>query len=345
MVSATMLLVALVAAACGGAGATTGPAPARTQGAQAGSGSGSASHAGGGGSGAAAGGAPLTPITVAYTAPTGAQAPLFFMQDFGLARRHGLNMHLVYLPSTTAMQALVGGSIDVAANGGGELLSADLGGAKVRLIGAMQDQIVMSLMSQPSLTAGSQLDGKAIAVSKAGSTTYFAALAALKHLGIPTSRVRFVYAGSVPAILAALKADRVAAGIVSPPTTFRAEKLGLRQLVDVTALDIPFAANGLDVTASYLAAHRATLQAFVAACAGATAYAGAHPAQAAASLQKHLKLSAALARETYQAFIHVWPVGCAPSAAALQAVIQADPNPRAKTLSASSLIVQVGSAA
>jgi ABC-type nitrate/sulfonate/bicarbonate transport system substrate-binding protein len=63
----------------------------------------------------------------------------------------------------------------------------------------------------------------------------------LRRFGlVPDKDVKILYAGNMPALLSMLKAGNAQAGIMSVPTIFQAQELGLKQIVNVTELNIPF---------------------------------------------------------------------------------------------------------
>jgi ABC-type nitrate/sulfonate/bicarbonate transport system substrate-binding protein len=57
-----------------------------------------------------------------------------------------------------------------------------------------------------------------------------------------------VYVGSMPALVSMLKSGNAAAGLISAPTTFQAQELGLKPIVSVTDLNIPFIFVGVATT-------------------------------------------------------------------------------------------------
>ena len=57
---------------------------------------------------------------------------------------------------------------------------------------------------------------------------------------MPDKDVKILYAGSSPALLTALKSGNAAAGLMSAPVTAQAEELGLKHILNVTDLNIPF---------------------------------------------------------------------------------------------------------
>jgi ABC-type nitrate/sulfonate/bicarbonate transport system substrate-binding protein len=56
----------------------------------------------------------------------------------------------------------------------------------------------------------------------------------------PDKDVKIIYAGSSPAFLSMLKAGNAVAGLMNPPAIFQAQELGIKQIVNVTELNIPF---------------------------------------------------------------------------------------------------------
>jgi len=57
---------------------------------------------------------------------------------------------------------------------------------------------------------------------------------------VPDKDVKILYTGSSPALLTALKSGNAAAGLMSAPVTAQAEELGLKHILNVTDLNIPF---------------------------------------------------------------------------------------------------------
>jgi NitT/TauT family transport system substrate-binding protein len=89
-------------------------------------------------------------------------------------------------------------------------------------------------MAQPSINSPQDLKGKNLGITRAGSSTYTAALQALKIWGLsPNTDVTLLPLNEVPAILAGLQSKQVDAGVVSPPTSFQAQDAGFKLLLDL----------------------------------------------------------------------------------------------------------------
>jgi NitT/TauT family transport system substrate-binding protein len=61
-----------------------------------------------------------------------------------------------------------------------------------------------------------------------------------KYNLVPDKDVKIIYAGSSPALMSMLKGGNAIAGLMNPPVIYQAEEIGLKQIVNVTELNIPF---------------------------------------------------------------------------------------------------------
>jgi hypothetical protein len=79
--------------------------------------------------------------------------------------------------------------------------------------------------------------------------------------GIPALKnVSLIQTGGVPNTLAAIQIGAVNAGIVSPPTTLRAQKLGFKEIINITSLKLPFIQAGAVITENYARSNRKTVK-------------------------------------------------------------------------------------
>ena len=80
-----------------------------------------------------------------------------------------------------------------------------------------------------------------IAVTQPAASTDYAARILLRKYGlVPDKDVKIIYAGNSPALLSILKAGNAAAGLINAPAIYQARDLGMKQIVNVTELNIPF---------------------------------------------------------------------------------------------------------
>jgi ABC-type nitrate/sulfonate/bicarbonate transport system substrate-binding protein len=223
----TIALVALLAAlaACAPSAASPAPAPAAT-------------------SSSAAAGAPVAPptapptpirMTVNWSAVSGSQTGLWMSYDGGFFEQEGLDVELLSIQATSrAIQAMVAGEVQLGSLDPAAAIQASLGGADLALTFASVNRLVFSIMSQPSLRQPSELRGKTLGITRYGSSTHTAALVALDGWGLVADRdVSLLQLQEVPAILAAMQAGQVDAGVVSPPTNSRARQAGYNELINL----------------------------------------------------------------------------------------------------------------
>ena len=94
-----------------------------------------------------------------------------------------------------------------------------------------------------------QLKGKAVAVSRVGSSSDFATRYALEKYGlVPDKDVSILQIGSQPARFAALEAGKIHGIMVSIPVTARAAKAGFNTLADLQMLGLEYQHTALAVT-------------------------------------------------------------------------------------------------
>jgi ABC-type nitrate/sulfonate/bicarbonate transport system substrate-binding protein len=61
-----------------------------------------------------------------------------------------------------------------------------------------------------------------------------------KYNLVPDKDVKIIYAGSSPALMSMLKGGNAVAGLMNAPVIYQAQEIGMRQIVNVTELNIPF---------------------------------------------------------------------------------------------------------
>jgi len=175
-----------------------------------------------------------------HNALGGTMTPVFVAQDLGLFTKHGLQHSLQYIAATTAVQALAAGSEEIGLVGN-QCIDIALEGADTVYIAATASRFIFQLYGDPSIKSVADLKGKVIAATQPAASTDYAARILLRKYGlVPDKDVKIIYAGSSPALLSMLKAGNAAAGLINPPAIYQAQELGMRQIVNVTELNIPF---------------------------------------------------------------------------------------------------------
>jgi NitT/TauT family transport system substrate-binding protein len=202
-------------------------------------------------------GASLTPIRVGYPSPSASFFPLFATKEAGLFQKYGFDPEMIYVQGVQMIQVQVAGQLDFSTISSVVYLQAAVEGADLIQIASSIDNQLMKIMVDPSISKPSDLKGKTIGVTRLGSLTDLLLRPALKDWGLdPQKDVKIVQIGRMPDIATAISQKRVAAGVISFPTSVRAEKLGIKTLLDFAESDAKIPATTVVVSRRYSQTHR-----------------------------------------------------------------------------------------
>jgi ABC-type nitrate/sulfonate/bicarbonate transport system substrate-binding protein len=179
-----------------------------------------------------------------------------------LYAKHGLDVNIIKTNTTAAVQAMLGGSMQMATGAGAAaFVTATLEGAPpFVLVGSWVNVFPYKVMAQKDITKVEDLKGKTGHVGAPFGTIPDTALRfALTKLKLdPEKDIKLVqHSNADPAsILAAMEKGEVQFGILAPPFDLIAEKRGYRTLLTLPDLGIPWQQNGELVPRSYLKSNR-----------------------------------------------------------------------------------------
>lgn len=184
--------------------------------------------------------AALEETLVAHPALTFGDIPYFIARENGFYRDEGFQVKDIMIRGgVTASQALQAGSVPFTlALGTGA--RAALSGMTIKAIMVFCDKPYHFLYARPDLGVRTPKDlkGKRIAVTGLGSTTYYAARKVAQQIGLDPDRDVSIL--SVGDIWPALASGSVESGLIRPPFTNMAEKMGMVRIAFVgDALQIP----------------------------------------------------------------------------------------------------------
>ena len=257
---------------------------------------------------AAEGGAPqgLKKVVIAYSSISPNQAPSWAAYETGLFRKYGLDVQLIFVESgSRTVQTLVSGDVVAAQVAGAGVIQSNLQGSGVVLIAGFLNTLDYKLMVSRDITRPDQLKGKAVAVSRAGSSSDFATRYALEKYGlVPDKDVAILQIGSQPARFAALETGKINGVMVSIPVTARAAKLGFNALADLQMLGLEYQHSALAVSQSLIKSQPDLVRNILKAHVEAIHYMKTHRKETFAILAKYLKTDDADAlQEAYEAEI------------------------------------------
>jgi len=271
-------------------------------------------------------------IRSSYAAISGAFAPIWIAQEKGLFQKYGVNIDLKYILPATATQALISRSLDIC-NPGGELIEAGLTGHDVVFMLGVLNRAVFSLYSKPDIKSFADLKCMIIGVTQPGSTTDFVARILTRQAGMtPGKDVRVMHLDGIPGIMTALSQGNIDAGVISAPTTLRARKAGLKELVNVAEKNIPLIHVAFASTRQYMKENPDRVRKFLQAYLEGLKIARTDGEQAKQAIGKYTKLSDNDdLEETYKTFLPVWEKVPYVSAAGVKTLLDFANQPAAKT--------------
>ena len=202
-------------------------------------------------------GAELTRIRIGYPSPSASFSPLFAAKEAGLFEKHGLASELLYLQGVQITQVHVAKYVDFTVTGAPLPLRAAVEGADLILAASSIDKFIYKLIVEPGITKPADLRGKTIGITTFGSLPDVAIRLVLRQWGMNADKdVKLVQVGRMTDMVVALSGKKIAAGVISDPTSFQAEKLGMRRLLDMADVDVEFANVAVAVSRAYAKSHR-----------------------------------------------------------------------------------------
>jgi NitT/TauT family transport system substrate-binding protein len=231
-------------------------------------------------------------VRINWTAVTGAQSGMFMAQQEGFFKKHGLNVELIHIPSSSrGIQAILAGEIAFSFMDGANAVQANLKGANLALVAGATNRQVFSLMAKPEFKRIADLRGKKIGITRVGSSTHTSALFALGSAGLKTNDYQLLPLLEVPNIFTALSAGQIDAGVMSPPTNARAKKANYVELMNVAKEGPEFVSVAVGTSRSYIKANEDIVRRVVRAYAEGVQIFKANKPAALRMIQRQLKVT------------------------------------------------------
>ncbi len=168
-------------------------------------------------------------LTLAVSTLTFGHSPLWVAQRKGFYGQEGLELEIPALESgSRAMQALLGGSAQIAATTPEDLIRATEAGTPTVILAGVLNGLTHSLMANPKIKRIADLKGGKVAASSvSGSVTYALKFMLAKNdLQYPKDYL-IIQIGGSGVRFAALKGGGIDAALVAEPLALVAEEAGL----------------------------------------------------------------------------------------------------------------------
>jgi ABC-type nitrate/sulfonate/bicarbonate transport system substrate-binding protein len=246
-------------------------------------------------------------LKLGFSGASSSQLAGYIALDEKLFARYGLDVELVQSSGTTMIQALGSRILDVALVGGGQAISGYLKGVEVRIISGLINYVPYQLWVRPEIADTKELKGKKIATSVPGTSPDLSTRILLERLRLdPAKDVTLIRFGRLQLLATALVSGVVDAALLSPPYSIEARKSGLRMLLDLAPIRIPYPFTSVVTSQATLLKSRPLLEGFLKGILHGIRVSYSNPETAQKALGRYLRLSdMEVIEETYKRVLEV----------------------------------------
>jgi ABC-type nitrate/sulfonate/bicarbonate transport system substrate-binding protein len=203
-------------------------------------------------------------MRISYSSADATNAVYFLANDAGLYKKYGIDVELIYIPSTPiSVTSLIAGDVKVANASGNAIASATVSGGGLVTVACFINTLPYELVVQESVKSAEDLKGKSIGISRVGSASDTAAHLLIKALGLePIKEVPIIQVGGTAERAAAFRTGRIV-GFPSPPGVIKLAT-GMPHRVLISTADFQkryeFPYICANTTRGYLATNRDTIK-------------------------------------------------------------------------------------
>ncbi len=236
---------------------------------------------------------PLSKVIIAYSSISGNMAPLWVTYEKGFFSKYGLNVQLVLVEGgSRAAQTLASGDVTFAQMAGAGVIQSNLKGADIVMIAGVLNTMNYQFIVDKTIQRPDQLKGKALAVSRYGSSSDFAIRFALDKYGlVPDKDVKILEIGTQPDRFAALETGKVQGVMLEVPQSLDAKKKGFRVLANLKMLGLEYQHTGLATTRALIKSQPDLVRSVMKAYVEGIHYYKTHRQESLTVLAKYLKTS------------------------------------------------------
>jgi len=194
-----------------------------------------------------------------------AQMSVWLAKEGNYYEKNGLSVEVISIPgSSLALQAMLSGELPIIQAGGAGPIQAALSGTDTVIIATIAKKFNWWIFSQPNINRIEDLRGKIFGTTRFGTQSDLASRIALRRAGIDPERdITMVQTGGPAETIGAMVAGKVQAAAVTPPATLQARKAKLKDLVDLSKLDVEYHVNGVVTTRKFLKSNEDTVRRFL----------------------------------------------------------------------------------
>jgi NitT/TauT family transport system substrate-binding protein len=228
--------------------------------------------------------------------------PLWVASKMGFFDRQGLDVELVVIrASDVGIQALAGGSLDIAGSASDAPIAAVEKGLDLVIIGGIINGLTQSIMAGKKFKTYQELRGATFGAISLTSGVTFALRQVLKTKGLEYPRdYKLLVIGGTPQTYAALVAGQIDAAALSLPVNYAAEEQGFNEIGKFVDVIPNYQLAALSTKRSWAEKNRPVVVRVMKAMAETMRWLHANKEAAAAFLAKEMKLKLEHARRGWE---------------------------------------------
>ena len=241
------------------------------------------------------------PLRVAYSSISGSAIVTWIALDKGLFGKYDLDVELIYVAGSQAMQSLLGGTTPIGIQGIEPVFRVNAQGGDTVMILGLVTKPPFSIIVRPEIKDYRELKGKSMGITRYGSSTDLLLRLTLDKWNLkPETDVPILQMGGVPPILAGLQSKKIFGGPLSLPTLARAKQEGYRELADLADLIPEYQVAGVVTRRAFIRQHTDAMRGFIKAIAEAMATFRNDPGYVKKVMKERLKIDDPLVIEETQ---------------------------------------------
>jgi len=182
---------------------------------------------------------------IAYISDSTNSSVIYWIaKEAGIFKKHGLDLDTIFINgSVRGIQSLIAGDLGYSGAVGTAVINAKLAGADIAIIQSQMNTLPYFIIGNANIKSPEGMKGRSAAVHIPGTSADFAMRLALSKVGVPFSAIKAVTVGGAPARLAAVVNGQTDFTVVTDGERIQAEKLGLKVIIDMAKLNVPFQFN------------------------------------------------------------------------------------------------------
>ena len=182
---------------------------------------------------------------IAYISDSTSSSVVYWLaKEVGIFKKHGLDLDTIFIDgSVRGIQSLIAGDLGYSGAVGTAVINAKLAGADIAIIQSQMNTLPYFIIGSPNIKSPEDLKGRPAAVHIPGTSADFALRLALAKVGITYKDIRAVTVGGAPARIAAVISGQTDFTVVTEGEKIQGEKAGLKVIIDMAKLNVPFQFN------------------------------------------------------------------------------------------------------